>query len=163
MSQPREPPLPKTGKEFITFRVIPVQASIQEEEHTCVICSLEYGTTNPDDPSHLPERAVKVKKCGHIFGQRCLMKHVSGKRISNQQCPICRDRLFVAEVDDELEDDIDELEELLRQLHELMAVYVEQSESEGLQEEQYDDIKAEMARTQTLIDEAEQALKDARD
>jgi hypothetical protein len=52
----------------------------------CIICYNEFGVKNPDG---FIERPVRLPKCKHIFGDRCLKQWLQ----DSDSCPYCRDKL----------------------------------------------------------------------
>ena len=56
-------------------------AKLQEEEPTCTICCLPFGTEPP----------FELNKCEHRFHQECIQAWLQRK---NTSCPLCRDEVF---------------------------------------------------------------------
>lgn len=52
----------------------------------CIICYNEFGVKNPDGFVECP---VRLPKCKHIFGDRCLKQWLQ----DSDSCPYCRDKL----------------------------------------------------------------------
>jgi hypothetical protein len=52
----------------------------------CIICYNEFGVKNPDGFIECP---VRLPKCKHIFGDRCLKQWLQ----DSDSCPYCRDKL----------------------------------------------------------------------
>ncbi len=52
----------------------------------CIICYNEFGIKNPDGFIECP---VRLPKCKHIFGDRCLKQWLQ----DSDSCPYCRDKL----------------------------------------------------------------------
>ncbi|PBP21552.1 hypothetical protein BUE80_DR007410 [Diplocarpon rosae] len=59
---------------------------LQGEEKTCIICYNEFGVSNPEG---LVEQPIRLPKCKHIFGDKCIKKWFE----DSDSCPYCRDRL----------------------------------------------------------------------
>ncbi|TQS38373.1 hypothetical protein Golomagni_01121 [Golovinomyces magnicellulatus] len=53
---------------------------------TCVICYNEFGVKNPEGVSEIP---LRLPKCKHIFGDKCIKKWLE----DSDSCPYCRDKL----------------------------------------------------------------------
>lgn len=56
---------------------------LQEDERTCTICYNEIGVENPDG---LTENPLRLPKCRHIFGEKCIKKWFE----DSNSCPYCR-------------------------------------------------------------------------
>ncbi len=52
----------------------------------CIICYNEFGLKNPDG---FIENPVRLPKCKHVFGDRCLKQWLQ----DSDSCPYCRDKL----------------------------------------------------------------------
>lgn len=52
----------------------------------CTICYNELGVKNPDG---LIEQPVRLPKCKHIFGAKCIKEWFA----ESDHCPYCRDKL----------------------------------------------------------------------
>ena len=52
----------------------------------CIICYNEFGVKNPDGFIECP---VRLPKCKHVFGDRCLKQWLQ----DSDSCPYCRDKL----------------------------------------------------------------------
>jgi hypothetical protein len=70
-------------------------------DQECAICRVFYAdppTTHvhPDFPSSGKEYACQVRACKHIFGRRCLERHIRGIMPWSHTCPTCRKELFPA-------------------------------------------------------------------
>jgi hypothetical protein len=52
----------------------------------CIICYNDFGVKNPDG---FIESPVRLPKCKHIFGDRCLKQWLQ----DSDSCPYCRDKL----------------------------------------------------------------------
>jgi hypothetical protein len=52
----------------------------------CIICYNDFGVQNPDG---FVESPVRLPKCKHIFGDRCLKQWLQ----DSDSCPYCRDKL----------------------------------------------------------------------
>ncbi|PMB65880.1 E3 ubiquitin-protein ligase ATL6 [Beauveria bassiana] len=55
-------------------------------DRTCMICYNEYGTRSPED---VIEKPLRLPKCKHVFGDRCILKWFE----DSDSCPYCRDKL----------------------------------------------------------------------
>jgi hypothetical protein len=68
------------------------------QDQQCSICHEFYGDpptnyVHPDLPPGTPEYACQVRNvggCRHIFGRRCLERHIRGGTPWSNTCPICR-------------------------------------------------------------------------
>ncbi len=52
-------------------------------------CSICYETIGTENPEGLKEKAVRLPKCRHIFGDICIKKWIG----EQDTCPYCRDKL----------------------------------------------------------------------
>lgn len=59
---------------------------IKLTESDCIICYNEFGVKNPDG---FVESPVRLPKCKHVFGDRCLKQWL----LDSDSCPYCRDKL----------------------------------------------------------------------
>lgn len=86
--------LPASKEDFIASGITLITiADLGPSDRECDICKLEYGDKELNDE---PESPVKINACGHVFGQKCLEKHVAGNRDYARRCPMCRDLLYDA-------------------------------------------------------------------
>jgi hypothetical protein len=84
-------------------------AALDNDSRTCPICHEDYTEPYTSDSNEIPgdankEWAVSVdmvaeirgrkRCCGHIIGRRCLKKHISGRGLWKNKCPLCRDVWF---------------------------------------------------------------------
>jgi hypothetical protein len=65
------------------------------QDRECPICQNRYSDppvsyAHPDCPSDVPEYACQVTTCNHIFGRRCLEKHIRDGNPWSHTCPMCR-------------------------------------------------------------------------
>jgi hypothetical protein len=51
-----------------------------------MICYNEFGVENPDG---VTEDAIRLPKCKHVFGDKCIKKWFE----DSDSCPYCRDKL----------------------------------------------------------------------
>ncbi|KAF2681201.1 hypothetical protein K458DRAFT_420739 [Lentithecium fluviatile CBS 122367] len=93
---------------FVLFTTpIPLGSKILESPE-CPICMepyIDFTKSSADPNSIAGEWAVRVEMtagqdgakrcCGHIFGRRCLSRHVRGKDPWHHRCPICREPWFI--------------------------------------------------------------------
>lgn len=94
--------------------------ALPADEKEGSICYVEFGNSAEEEV----EDAVKIKKCGHIFGQRCLQTHVAGAGNSARRCPMCRTRLFFTTVliENYEDDDYERVSEAAELLHAINLV-----------------------------------------
>lgn len=59
---------------------------LPEGDRSCVICYSDYGVESPEG---VCEAALRLPKCGHIFGDHCIKKWLE----ESDSCPYCRDKL----------------------------------------------------------------------
>ncbi|KAH6675505.1 hypothetical protein B0J14DRAFT_691464 [Halenospora varia] len=59
---------------------------LKEADKTCIICYNEFGVSNPEG---LIEKPIRLPKCKHIFGDKCIKKWFE----DSDSCPYCRDKL----------------------------------------------------------------------
>lgn len=52
----------------------------------CIICYNEFGVSNPEGEIENP---IRLPKCKHIFGDKCIKKWFE----DSDSCPYCRDKL----------------------------------------------------------------------
>ncbi len=52
----------------------------------CIICYNEFGVSNPEG---LTETPIRLPKCKHVFGDKCIKKWFE----DSDSCPYCRDKL----------------------------------------------------------------------
>jgi hypothetical protein len=52
----------------------------------CIICYNEFGISNPEG---LTEKPIRLPKCKHVFGDKCIKKWFE----DSDSCPYCRDKL----------------------------------------------------------------------
>lgn len=52
----------------------------------CIICYNEFGISNPEG---ITEQAIRLPKCKHLFGDKCIKKWFE----DSDSCPYCRDKL----------------------------------------------------------------------
>jgi hypothetical protein len=73
-------------------------------DQLCPICNEFYSDPpinymHPDFPSHADEYACQVRNiggCKHVFGRRCLEKHIRSNAPWSHTCPLCRKEWFPA-------------------------------------------------------------------
>jgi hypothetical protein len=65
---------------------LPVSKSMNLIMPGCIICYNEFGVRNPDG---FIESPVRLPKCKHVFGDRCLKQWLQ----DSDSCPYCRDKL----------------------------------------------------------------------
>jgi hypothetical protein len=92
-------------QEFLNteVEVLPIQ-DLPDDEICCSICykeyenpkTTDYDTTNETQPT--PELPVRIRGCGHIFGQACLTAHINGIFRYSRECPMCRVTLYTSTV-----------------------------------------------------------------
>lgn len=118
--------LPASAAAFMETGIAVVDVgTLADEDKTCAICYVDYESSDES------EIAVKINVCGHVFGNGCLERHVTGTRKSCQECPLCRTRLFgVIEREHSVEEMTEE--ELFARIDEL------EGESDALHEHLYD-------------------------
>jgi hypothetical protein len=87
---------------FILFTTPVYLNSIPLECRTCPICAEPYIEPSKSRPNleDTDEWAMRVdmsatdagsrKCCGHIFGRRCLEKHINSHGAWHNKCPLCR-------------------------------------------------------------------------
>lgn len=74
------------ARDFLAnLEIVPID-QIPESERSCSICYETIGTENPEG---LTEKAVRMPKCKHIFGDICIKKWCQ----DSDTCPYCRDKL----------------------------------------------------------------------
>jgi len=71
------------------------------QDTQCPICHTPYAPppisyVHPLCPPDTPEYACEVQICTHIFGRRCLERHIRGGMPWSHTCPMCRVALFNA-------------------------------------------------------------------
>lgn len=59
---------------------------LEKADCTCIICYNEFGIANPEGITELP---LRLPKCKHIFGEKCIKKWLE----DSDSCPYCRDKL----------------------------------------------------------------------
>ncbi|RKF77459.1 hypothetical protein GcM1_219046 [Golovinomyces cichoracearum] len=59
---------------------------LDKHDRACVICYNEFGVKNPEGISEIP---LRLPKCKHIFGDKCIKKWLE----DSDSCPYCRDKL----------------------------------------------------------------------
>lgn len=85
--------MPEPAEFFLTTRVEPVAlASLTDDERECTICYLEYGVVDVEGGDS--EQPIRMRSCGHVFGERCLGEHIRGSHVESNKCPECRTLLF---------------------------------------------------------------------
>lgn len=134
MTSPTDHNLPATAYDFLKDFIHPVSISdLDKDEQECTICYVRYGQVevedDPGSPSEdtceetrsqisdainehnndeeglqMTEGPVRIQPCNHVFGSRCLEKHVQGLHDYSRRCPKCRAQLFDATSED-LSDD----------------------------------------------------------
>jgi hypothetical protein len=93
--------LATTIDEFFTshVRVIDVQ-DLDEGNRECSICLNAFQMhddqepTTDKDTTDIPEAAIHVVHCGHVFGRTCLYKHTTSFLPISLRCPLCRTELL---------------------------------------------------------------------
>ena len=76
-----------TPASFLRYGVITIDPTqLDPSQQDCPICLEPYLA------EHEPEFPQCVLRCLHVFGNRCLIAHVTGKRPGSQDitCPMCR-------------------------------------------------------------------------
>jgi hypothetical protein len=99
---------PTTG--YVLFTTPLKLGSIDLDSPECPICRepyIDFQQSLPSSNESEGEWAVRVdisaaqvggkRCCGHIFGRRCLERHVKGNEAWRNTCPICRAPWFVTE------------------------------------------------------------------
>lgn len=94
---------------FVLFTTPIRLECLEPDSRTCPICSepfIEPQNKRPD-PEDTEEWAMRVdmsatdykstKCCRHIFGRRCLEKHINSKGAWHNKCPLCRQIWWVSE------------------------------------------------------------------
>lgn len=59
---------------------------LEKNDRSCIICYNEFGVANPEGIIELP---LRLPKCKHIFGDKCIKKWFE----DSDSCPYCRDKL----------------------------------------------------------------------
>ncbi|POS86828.1 hypothetical protein EPUL_002737 [Erysiphe pulchra] len=59
---------------------------LEKNDRSCMICYNEFGLANPEGIIELP---LRLPKCKHIFGDKCIKKWFE----DSDSCPYCRDKL----------------------------------------------------------------------
>ncbi|KAE8447586.1 hypothetical protein EG329_010557 [Mollisiaceae sp. DMI_Dod_QoI] len=59
---------------------------LTDADRTCIICYNEFGVSNPEGEIENP---IRLPKCKHIFGDKCIKKWFE----DSDSCPYCRDKL----------------------------------------------------------------------
>ncbi|KAF4635486.1 hypothetical protein G7Y89_g2612 [Cudoniella acicularis] len=67
------------------LEVIKVE-DLKPADRTCIICYNEFGISNPEG---LIENPIRLPKCKHVFGDKCIKKWFE----DSDSCPYCRDKL----------------------------------------------------------------------
>ncbi|CAK7273112.1 hypothetical protein SEPCBS57363_005487 [Sporothrix epigloea] len=80
-----------TGHRIVTNRFIVAMEVVQidsldEDDKMCVICYNDFGTSTPEGYTEYP---LRLPKCKHIFGDRCIKTWLK----DSDNCPYCRDKL----------------------------------------------------------------------
>ncbi|TEY27893.1 hypothetical protein BOTCAL_1078g00030 [Botryotinia calthae] len=71
----------------VTLSELETMVTTSEEPGTLDITyGFEYSITTPNIPHH---DAVKMKRCGHVFGRGCIVQWMK----ENNTCPMCRSRV----------------------------------------------------------------------
>ncbi|KAG9248550.1 hypothetical protein BJ878DRAFT_547979 [Calycina marina] len=68
-----------------------IQAEDLTDEYKC--CTICYNNLGVPNPEGLVEQAVRLPKCKHIFGEKCLIKWFKDSFKDRDTCPYCRDKL----------------------------------------------------------------------
>ena len=72
-------PLPKTPMEFFISGTKAIEREdLPEDERDCPICLEPFEFARDRPPGAEPPQRVMV--CSHLFGSRCLIKHIMGVR-----------------------------------------------------------------------------------
>lgn len=80
-------------------RVVDVR-ELDEDSRDCSIClstfrsATDFEPTTNDDTSDIPEEAIQVIRCGHVFGRACLYKYATSRETNCFLCPLCHGPLF---------------------------------------------------------------------
>jgi hypothetical protein len=79
---------------------LPVYSLPNDSPHDqqCPICHIFYADppsnyVHPQFPGNTPEYACQIRNvagCNHIFGRRCLERHIRGNLPWSHTCPLCR-------------------------------------------------------------------------
>jgi hypothetical protein len=79
---------------------LPVYSLPNDSPHDqqCPICHIFYADPprnyiHPECPAGVPEYACQIRNvngCKHIFGRRCLERHIRGNLPWSHTCPMCR-------------------------------------------------------------------------
>lgn len=98
---------------FVLFTTPMNLARLPNDSNTCSLCMEPYGEYIPSTPNlndSQPEWAVRVdlaaaqdgstRCCGHIFGRRCLERHLKSAGRWHNKCPLCRAVWFTSPVFD---------------------------------------------------------------
>jgi hypothetical protein len=92
---------PLTPDQFIATQTRQANlAELPTDEQSCPICHIKYGEA---EGRTLPEAAVRIAGCNHVFGRRCLQQHVHGGFAYSKTCPQCRAKLFGPATADDLQ------------------------------------------------------------
>jgi hypothetical protein len=62
----------------------------EEYPSICIICLEQLAITPSPNPDPVPEAAVLINKCGHVFGRNCLTEWMR----EHNTCPVCRVEFF---------------------------------------------------------------------
>jgi hypothetical protein len=75
-------------------------AELPTDEQSRPICHIKYGEA---EGRTLPEAAVRIAGCNHVFGRRCLQQHIHGGFAYSKTWPQCRAKLFGTATADDLQ------------------------------------------------------------
>lgn len=96
---------------FILFTTPIYLNNIPPDSRTCPICSEPYieplkARPRPEDTDEWAMRVDmsatdegSTKCCGHIFGRRCLEKHINSQGAWHNKCPLCRQAWWITPVE----------------------------------------------------------------
>ncbi|KAM3502882.1 hypothetical protein MY10362_004556 [Beauveria mimosiformis] len=82
---------PSTGRSVVSKEALQgllevIVDDLAKGDRTCMICYNEYGTKSPEG---VIEKPLRLPKCKHVFGDRCILKWFE----DSDSCPYCRDKL----------------------------------------------------------------------
>ncbi|OAA44576.1 Zinc finger domain-containing protein, C3HC4 RING-type [Beauveria brongniartii RCEF 3172] len=82
---------PSTGRSVVSREALQgllevIVDDLANGDRTCMICYNDYGTESPEG---VIEKPLRLPKCKHVFGDRCILKWFE----DSDSCPYCRDKL----------------------------------------------------------------------
>ncbi|KAM3435741.1 hypothetical protein MY4824_004757 [Beauveria thailandica] len=82
---------PSTGRSVVSREALQGLLEVTVDDlpngdRTCMICYNDYGAISPED---VIEKPLRLPKCKHVFGDRCILKWFE----DSDSCPYCRDKL----------------------------------------------------------------------